>query len=61
LPNIVYTSWRNYDPKIDSGQVFVECPTCEIVEEFETRLAADAFEKAHFASPDHVRKFYFTR
>ena len=57
--NVVYRSWTHYEPASDSGEIFVECPTCEIVEEFSTMAAADAFERAHLSSQSHVFRFYF--
>jgi hypothetical protein len=59
MKNAVYLSWRNYDPITDYGDIFLECPTCELIEEFSTMLAARSFERAHLNSPSHVKKFYF--
>ena len=59
MKNAVYLSWRNYDHTTQAGEIFVECPTCELIEEFSTMIAANAFERAHFNSPDHIKKFYF--
>jgi len=57
--DIIHLAYHNYDGKTDSGEVWLECPTCEIVEKFETGMAADAFAKAHVNSPSHIRLFYF--
>jgi hypothetical protein len=59
LKNAVYLSWVNYDPGTDSGEIFVECPICGVIEEFSTMTAANAFERAHLNSPSHIKKFYF--
>jgi len=59
--NVVQRSWRNYDPETDSGEIFVECPSCELVEEFSSMIAAEVFEKIHLNSPSHVRRYYFSR
>jgi nitrate/TMAO reductase-like tetraheme cytochrome c subunit len=55
LKNAVYLSWKNYDPATDSGEIYFECPTCEIVENFSTMTAANAFERAHLNSLGHIR------
>jgi hypothetical protein len=59
LKNAVYLSWVDYDPVRDSGDIYLECPTCELIEEFTTMTAAKAFERAHLNSADHIKKFYF--
>jgi len=59
LKNALYLSWINYDPVSDHGEIFVECPTCGLVEEFSTMTATNAFERAHLNSPGHIKKFYF--
>ncbi len=59
MKNGVYLSWRNYDRETDTGEIYFECPTCELVEESSTMVAAIAFEAAHLNSPDHIKKFYF--
>ena len=59
MRNFGYLSWRNYDRDKDTGEIYFECPTCQLIEEFSTMVAAIAFERAHLNSPDHVNKFHF--
>ena len=59
MNNLVYTSWVNYDPVSQIGEIHVECPICGIIEQFYTMTAAQAFEQTHLNSPIHTRKFYF--
>ena len=59
MKNVVYGCWRNYDRVSDTGEIYVECPSCDLIEEFSTMTAATAFEQAHLNSADHIKKFYF--
>lgn len=59
MKNAVYLCWHNYDRTTETGEIYVECPTCDLIEEFSTMIAATAFERAHLNSPGHIKKFYF--
>ena len=58
MKNAVYLSWHNYDRTTETGEIYVECPTCDLIEEFSTIVAANSFQRAHLNSPLHIKKFY---